>query len=110
MDANILLQLLAKRIAPGEFQLWGLEVHWMSEECDNPVNRAIVADVIANYATLAAEYEVEQIPIEKRLAYKTEADPIYAEWQALLSVEHIDAEARRLEWLAKRAEIAARFV
>ena len=53
MDANILCTLLAQRIPPEQFQLWGLDVHWMAPEYDTPENRAIVEDVIANYTTLA---------------------------------------------------------
>jgi len=46
---------------------------------------------------------------QKRQAYKAEADPIHKEYKALLDLEHPDAEIRHQEWLAKRAEIAARF-
>ncbi len=60
MDANTLCTLLAQRINPTYFQLWGLEVHWMLPEYDTPANRAIVADVIANYAVLEAVYLAEQ--------------------------------------------------
>ncbi len=52
MNASILCTLLAQRIPPEKFQLWGLDIHWMSPEYDTPANRAIVADVIANYNTL----------------------------------------------------------
>lgn len=109
MRADILCTLLAQRINPEHFQLWGLEVHWMKDEYNTEANRAIVADVIANYDTLAAQYELEQKPILERAAYKSEADPIYIEWQALLATEHPEAETRRLEWLAKRSEIKKRF-
>ena len=56
MDANILCELLSQRISPEQFQLRGLDVHWVPEDFDTPENRAIVADVIANYDTLEAEY------------------------------------------------------
>ena len=56
MDANILCPLLAQRIPPEQFQLRGLEVFWVDEDFDTPENRAIVADVVANYDTLAAGY------------------------------------------------------
>jgi len=52
MNASILCTLLAQRINPTYFQLWGLEVHWMASKYDIPENRAIVADVVANYDTL----------------------------------------------------------
>lgn len=55
------------------------------------------------------EVELVEREAQKRGAYRTEADPLYAEWQALLAAGHSDAEARHQEWLAKRAEIAARF-
>lgn len=60
MDANILCTLLSQRIPPEQFQLWGLDIHWMSPDFDTPENRAIVEDVIANYATLEAEYLATQ--------------------------------------------------
>ena len=56
MDANILCILLSQRIPPEQFQLWGLEIHWMDESYNTPENRAIVADVINNYEALAAAY------------------------------------------------------
>lgn len=56
MDENILCTLLEQRIPPEQFQLWGLDIHWMSEEYNTVENRAIVDDVIANYDTLAATY------------------------------------------------------
>lgn len=119
MNANILVQLIAKQINPEHFQYTN-EVVWLMETKVPPVgdevspynteaNRAIVADIIKNYDTLAAQYELEQKPILERNAYKSEADPIYIEWQALLATEHPEAEARRLEWMAKRAEIKSRF-
>jgi hypothetical protein len=57
MDANILCTLLAQRIPPEQFQLWGLDIHWMSPDFDTPANRAIVADVIKNYDNLASAQE-----------------------------------------------------
>ena len=55
------------------------------------------------------EVQAEMLIEQKRQAYKAEADPLYAEWQALLAAGHEDAETRRLEWVAKREEIQARF-
>jgi hypothetical protein len=110
MDANILCQLIAKRIPPDQFQFWGTEIHWMAESYDTPENRAIVDDVIANYETLASEYEESQKVIRKRQAYKLEADPLYIEWQILLAVNHPDAATRHQEWLDKRSEIDLRFI
>ena len=52
MNANILCTLLAQRINPEHFQLRGTDVHWMDDAYDTPANRAIVADVVANYGTL----------------------------------------------------------
>jgi len=67
MKADILCTLLAQRILPEQFQLWGLDVHWMAEEYNTPENMAIVEDVIANYETLAAEYQ----SCLNAVAYKT---------------------------------------
>jgi hypothetical protein len=73
-------------------------------------------DIIVKWVT-EEEWAVIQeankpvIPIkeQKRQAYKAEADPLYAEWQALSGREHADAQTRKAEWLAKVAEIEARF-
>ncbi len=71
MNASILCTLLAQRINPTYFWLSGLEIIWLMETrlppienevspYDTPENRAIVADVIANYTTLEAAYLAEQ--------------------------------------------------
>ena len=70
MNASILCTLLAQRIPPEQFQVHGEEVVFFDPEKNNkpvgnpnespydtPENRAIVADVIANYDTLAAAYQ-----------------------------------------------------
>ena len=57
MKSNILCTLLAQRIPPEQFQLHGLEMHWMDEAFNTPENQVIVADVIQNYDTLATEYQ-----------------------------------------------------
>lgn len=69
MKTSILCTLLAQRIPPEQFQIHGLEVVFFDPDKNNkpvttpnespydtPENRAIVADVIDNYDTLAAEY------------------------------------------------------
>ncbi|PKN20876.1 MAG: hypothetical protein CVU71_03605 [Deltaproteobacteria bacterium HGW-Deltaproteobacteria-6] len=109
MDKDILCQLIAQRINPEYFFLSGIEFCWKSEDYNTEANNAIVAGIIANYDSLAADYEAAQVVIRKRQAYKTEADPLYIEWKALLAAEDADAEARHQEWIAKRAEIKARF-
>ena len=108
MNADILCTLLAQRINPEHFQLWGLEVHWMKEEYDTPTNRAIVADVITNYDTLAAAYEAAQTTIRRQYAYRNEADPLFVEYMALMGVDHPDAPAKHQEWINKRTEIHER--
>jgi hypothetical protein len=60
MEATILCKLLAQRISPEKFQLWGTEIHFINVEDDTPANRAIVAAVIENYAALAAAYSTSQ--------------------------------------------------
>jgi len=59
MDANILCQLLAHRIDGAKIHLSGLDVRWAKPEHNTPENRAIVADVLANYESLAAAYQAE---------------------------------------------------
>ena len=66
MQSNILCTLLAQRIPPEQFQLHGLEVHWMDEVFNTPENRAIVDDVIANYDALAI-YEIAIKAWEKEI-------------------------------------------
>lgn len=108
MNASTLCSLIAQRIDPKQFQLWGLDVHWMSEEYDTPENRAIVDDVLKNYPELAAAYELSQIPIKRQAMYQAEADPLFTAHQAMQAAEHPDAEAKKQEWLAKREEIHKR--
>lgn len=64
---------------------------------------------LAELEAVWPEVQAEMLTEKKRQAYKAEADPLYVEYQALLCAADPDAEARRLEWLTKRAEIAARF-
>jgi len=109
MDANILCTLIAQRINPICFQLWGLDIHWMSPDFDTPENRAIVEEVIKNYTELAAAYELAQIPIKREAMYVAEADPIHNAYLSLRDAEHLDADKKKQEWLDKRAEIKARF-
>jgi len=68
MDATILCTLLAQRIPPEKFQLWGRDVRWMDEQFNTPENSAIVADVTAKYDTLAAAYLAEQQAAEQAQA------------------------------------------
>lgn len=66
MDAQILGKLIAKRIPPEQFQLRGLDVHWLDMAFDTPENRAIVQDVIANYDTLAVAFVLNRTAVEVR--------------------------------------------
>lgn len=59
MNPIILCTLLAERIDPTRFQIWGGEVKWHKEPTDEEA--AIVDDVIANYETLAAGYQAGQM-------------------------------------------------
>jgi len=87
MDTNILCTLIAQRIPPEQFQLWGLEVHWMTHEYDTPENKAIVADVIANYDTLEAAYIKSQLPTYedlRRAEYPKTDELIVALWEQVI--------------------------
>lgn len=53
MNSQILCSLLSVRIPPAQFQVHGDVVVFMDAQYDTPANQAIVADVVANYATLA---------------------------------------------------------
>jgi hypothetical protein len=59
MNKTILQGLVAQHIPSYQFHFLGEgdNIHWMSPDFDTPENRAIVADVIKNYDTLAAEVE-----------------------------------------------------
>jgi len=68
MQANTLCTLIAQRIDPKQFWLSGLEIVWLMETrlppiegetspFDTPENNTIVAEIEANYDTLAAAYE-----------------------------------------------------
>jgi len=93
MDANILCTLLAQRIDTTHFYLSGIEVHWKKDDYDTPESKAIVADVIANYETLAAAYKAEQ-------AVKGEEAKIKA------SLVEIDLKSIRSlrEWVVKQPD------
>lgn len=60
MDSVVLFTLVAKRIDPAKFRVQGVKVCWLSKDDDTPENRGIVADVVANYDTLAAALVAEQ--------------------------------------------------
>lgn len=77
MDKNILRQLVAQQIPVDHFHFEGdtlvfTDPEKNSKPCtapnespyDTPENRAIVAEVIANYDTLAAEFVQQQLMVE----------------------------------------------
>uniref|UniRef100_A0A6M3KT14 Uncharacterized protein n=1 Tax=viral metagenome TaxID=1070528 RepID=A0A6M3KT14_9ZZZZ len=86
MNASTLCTLLAQRIPPEQFQLWGPDVHWMKKEYNTPGNQAIVADVLKNYDKLAA-------PIIKQ----QEID----EYNAPIKAKILDIDMRRIRPLAE---------
>jgi len=109
MNASTLCHLLAQRIPPQQFQLWGLEIHWMSPDFDTPENNAIYADIVANYTELAAAYELAQIPIKREAMYVAEADPIHNAYLSMKERNHPDADLKYKQWQDKIEEIKARF-
>lgn len=56
MDVKILCSLLASRIPPEQFQVRGDAVVFIDSQYDTQENQAIIADVVANYTTLAPAY------------------------------------------------------
>jgi len=109
MDSNILCTLLAQQIPPEQFQLWGLEVHWMSEEFDTPENRAIVTDVIANYTTLEAAYLAEQA--KEKATAEIKANLIEIDLKSIRSIRErmaIQPDAPKFLILHEAAAIAER--
>jgi len=91
MDEQILCGLLAKRIPAQQFVLRGTNVQWTSKEHDSPENRAIVADIIANYDALAAAYEAGQKATADNDAVKA----------TLTAIDFKSIRALR-EWIAKQ--------
>jgi len=88
MNASILCTLLAQRIPPEQFQVHGEEVVFFDPEQNNkpvgspnespydtPENRAIVADVIANYDALAAIYEARQEILTEIIKLESQQTP-----------------------------------
>jgi hypothetical protein len=59
MNNNMLCTLLAEKIDPTKFQIRGTEVHWLLEPTTE--EQVIIENVIANYDTLAAEYQMKQM-------------------------------------------------
>lgn len=72
MDVSILCQLLAVRINPDYFQLRGLDVYWLDGAFDTAENQAVVADVLANYDTLAAAYVARQNIVAQIIELETQ--------------------------------------
>lgn len=65
MNADILCTLVAERIDPTKFQVQGTEVVWNGTPTAEEI--AIVADVIANYDTLEADYLANQETLANRI-------------------------------------------
>jgi phosphoribosylformylglycinamidine (FGAM) synthase-like enzyme len=99
MDADILCTLLAQRIPPEQFQLWGTDIHWMDEKYDTPENRAIVADVTKNYDNLAEEYQGKM-------------DKEKARAEAIANLTALDFKSIRsiAEWVAMQPNAPARLL
>jgi hypothetical protein len=93
MDEQVLCGLLADRIPAGQFRLRGPDVQWTSAEYDTPENRAIVADVVANYDALAAAYVAEQAAAAAENEIKT----------ALTAIDLKSIRSLR-EWLAAQPD------
>jgi allophanate hydrolase subunit 1 len=88
MDAGILCQLIANKIDPTKFQLWGLEIKWLEDP--TPEELAIVDDVIKNYKTLEVEYKNEQAKeaeIQAEIGRIKEAENVQYRMQAVANIE-----------------------
>ena len=93
MDADILCQLLAKRIPPEQFQVHGLDVRWMNEAFDTEENRAIVREVTGNYGALS----------EAHLAGKHKAADNTAICAELAAIDLKSVRSIR-EWVVKQSD------
>lgn len=69
MDGKILCSLLAEKIDPAKFQVWGTEIKWLATPTKEETELA--SDVIANYDALAAEWQAEQLALATRITYIT---------------------------------------
>jgi hypothetical protein len=70
MDAIIFCNLLAQRINPSKFQIWGTDIHWLVDP--TPEELSLADSVVSNYATLAAAYLQEQAQAEQAQAQKAQ--------------------------------------
>lgn len=66
MDTNTLCSLLAEKIDPAKFQVWGTEIKWLATPTKEET--ALASDVIANYDTLAAAYKPRVTSLTMRQA------------------------------------------
>jgi hypothetical protein len=53
MDTNILCYLIAQKIDPTKWQLWGDDIHWINETDNTPENKTILNDIMSNYSSYA---------------------------------------------------------
>lgn len=69
MDAGILCDLIKTRIQPEKFRIVDGVFAW----CVVPTaeEESVVADIIANYDTLAVAYQAEQLALASRITYIT---------------------------------------
>ena len=85
-------------LRPGaEWVLRGDELEWLDKTQTQPTDAEIDAEV----ARLTALEPARITEANRKAAYMAESDPLFFKWQA--------GEATEEEWLAKRAEIRARF-
>lgn len=117
MDQKILCGLIAQRVDPTKFQLWGTEVHWLVTPAQTDLDN--VAAIIADYDNLAALYLQELELAAQAQALKEQqkaqaiADNLPSRAQALAAVDAAFSGAQRtivrrivevLYWLAKNSE------
>ena len=85
-------------LRPGaEWVLRGDDLEWMDAVQTEPT----AAEIEAEVARLTAEQPRKEAESNRASAYRTEADPLFFQYQA--------GEVTKEEWLAKREEIRARY-
>lgn len=91
MDTNIFCTLLAERINPEKFQLWGLEIKWLIEPTKEEL--IIVDDIISNYENYSQEYLINS---QKEVSKQ----------EALNNLDRFDKISIRAmrEWIAKQPD------
>lgn len=101
MKTGTLNKLLSAKLNPERFQIRGTAIYWLATPTAEET--ALAADVIANYDTLAAAYQAEQLALASRITYITNrqgkrqlvAMGLYEQVKALIDAAGLEA---KIDW------------